>query len=379
MLQATDYGQKKEAWEAFWQGCTAEEEIQRLDFYGGRPLILKYVPRHGISVEAGCGFGRYVTYLRSIGINIVGLDFQEDVLLRSQEWLRSKMQKEVAVFCNGDVRHLPFKENSLSGYISLGVVEHFIEGPHKPLEEAFRCLRPGGIAIVEVPNRLSYSQLFIHSFESAKNVVKLVLGRRKRKAFFQYEYSPNRLKRFMREAGFFVSLSTGTDFIYPLIELERYHLFLGKNIPLLRFCDSLETRKSHFLGALSFVVGVKVASEMHCFICGEVFRIRTGILQHQVPVCETCAARYPKVVDFYKWGARPRFHKGLRIITRSSLHNRNENACILCKSSQGGMMIMPNNGFAEPICVSCLRDVRNSLLFSNTLLVRYLYDKHQYT
>ena len=34
--------------------------------------------------------------------------------------------------------------NSISYYISLGVIEHFAEGPKDALDEAYRVLKPGG-------------------------------------------------------------------------------------------------------------------------------------------------------------------------------------------------------------------------------------------
>ena len=46
---------------------------------------------------------------------------------------------------------LPYEDSSISGYLSFGVIEHFIEGPHEALAEAFRVLRPGGIAIITTP------------------------------------------------------------------------------------------------------------------------------------------------------------------------------------------------------------------------------------
>jgi hypothetical protein len=50
------------------------------------------------------------------------------------------------------VRALPYGDGELSGYISMGVVEHFSDEERGViLREAARCLRSGGVAIITVP------------------------------------------------------------------------------------------------------------------------------------------------------------------------------------------------------------------------------------
>jgi len=52
----------------------------------------------------------------------------------------------------GDVRTLPFADASFDAVYSMGTIEHFDETEHAAAEIA-RVLRPGGCAIVGVPNR----------------------------------------------------------------------------------------------------------------------------------------------------------------------------------------------------------------------------------
>jgi SAM-dependent methyltransferase len=52
---------------------------------------------------------------------------------------------------HGDVEDLSLADGSIDAYVSLGVVEHFEDGPQTALAEAARVLKPGGWAFVSVP------------------------------------------------------------------------------------------------------------------------------------------------------------------------------------------------------------------------------------
>src|SRR4030042_6187698 len=163
---------QEQIWTSEWSQRSTASEIKMWDFYLERPWILKYVPRYGIVLEAGCGLGRYVFYLAALGIDIIGIDFVSEALHKIQEYM--KKNKVYSPFCQGDVRKLCFKDNSLSGYISLGVIEHFEEGPDLAMQEAYRVLRPGGIAIITTPS-VSFSQIYLQSKLKVKKSIKYLI------------------------------------------------------------------------------------------------------------------------------------------------------------------------------------------------------------
>ncbi len=51
-----------------------------------------------------------------------------------------------------DIRHLPFPDASFDAIYSMGTVEHFDE-TEQAISEIYRVLRPGGRAVIGVPNR----------------------------------------------------------------------------------------------------------------------------------------------------------------------------------------------------------------------------------
>lgn len=133
-----------------------------------RDVFTRRLPSDGLIVEAGCGNGNLVRMIihqdparwggagtsiaASTGVTefggavIEGLDFAEQAIAENQ---RIHPDGRYRV---GDVRELPYADGALSGYLSMGVVEHFGEEDRKRiLREAARCLRPGGIAIITVP------------------------------------------------------------------------------------------------------------------------------------------------------------------------------------------------------------------------------------
>lgn len=56
-------------------------------------------------------------------------------------------------FVVGDVRRIPFGDNTFDVVYSMGTIEHFPE-VQEAIDEIFRVLRPGGTAIIGVPNKL---------------------------------------------------------------------------------------------------------------------------------------------------------------------------------------------------------------------------------
>jgi len=111
-----------------------------------RGPFLEFLPRDGVTLEAGCGNGNILRTISNLGFTVEGLDFAPGVIEAN------RAVHPGGVYRVGDVRRLPYEPNSLGAYISLGVVEHFTERDRGAiLDECFRCLRPGGVALIATP------------------------------------------------------------------------------------------------------------------------------------------------------------------------------------------------------------------------------------
>ena len=108
-------------------------------------LFLKYLPNNQPILEAGCGSGKWVGWFENKGWKATGLDWSEELIKRASEELKG------STFVCGDLREMPFPEHSFKAVVSLGSVEHSIEGPQRSISEIERVLNYSGIAIISVP------------------------------------------------------------------------------------------------------------------------------------------------------------------------------------------------------------------------------------
>lgn len=220
-------------WDAMWTSRTIGQELDACDIERPpRELFLTYLSKKDKIVDAGCGFGKWVIYLHRRGYNIVGIDNNELAISKLKEFDQT-LQVEL-----GDILNIQYPDNYLDAYISMGVIEHFEEGPRAPLHEAYRLLKPGGLIFVSVPTvnivrriiRLPVrntinsflSALFIvfimfksgwtkSRFRELLNAVANPLPEKIKKAllreeryyhFLEYRYSKIELENFLKQTGF---------------------------------------------------------------------------------------------------------------------------------------------------------------------------------
>ncbi len=357
-------GQNPEVWSDAWKGLSPESEIRMWDFYGGRQYILKYTPRFGKVLEAGCGLGRYVFYLNKLGIDIEGLDFEKNVINYLNKWKIINGFNNIS-FIEGDVTKLPYDDNSLSGYISLGVVEHFKEGPGKAISEAYRVLRPGGIAIITTPNKSFYIR-YIDIVKKLKKIIKKILGiKNLPEYFFQYEYSPRQLKKFCEAEGFYISRAEGCDFLYVFNEIGR---FAGNNIEkgsLAYFISHLlEYSILRYFGAQTITISIKTAPLMYCFLSGKLCAKPESLEKYDVPISDEMQKN--PLANFYLRGRLPKFAQ--KYIINPPLLQPERRICEYSGIEYLTDSIFEDFGFTKNILPDLLRNPEINIELANTSL-----------
>jgi SAM-dependent methyltransferase len=179
-----------------WHDRTPQGESEALP---GRRLLGvfdRFIPRDPsyFVLEAGCGLGGFVSYFAARGNRVLGIEYEKGIVEQVNQ-----VDPTLPVV-QGDVTNLEdIEDASVDAYISLGVIEHFEEGPDTALREAARVLRAGGLAFVTVPYHSWSRRLFAHPLRSA--VMRLHRLRGQSTYFWEYRYSQEELQRFLSAAG----------------------------------------------------------------------------------------------------------------------------------------------------------------------------------
>ncbi len=199
--------------DAFEQGflrTALDRQIANCDHYELAPLFRRVLGEAQPILEAGCGSGRWVAWFVRHGWQAVGIDWSEALCARAREQIPG------GTFVAGDMRAMPFGDNSFGAIVSLGSVEHDIHGPSDALREYRRVLRPGGIAVITVPylgpvrkmRRLAESLLRPNrrAAEAAGELhpewaPDFIRNEKSEWGFFQYNFTRAQMDEFLKSAG----------------------------------------------------------------------------------------------------------------------------------------------------------------------------------
>lgn len=110
---------------------------------------IKKLPKPVKILDAGCGDGRNLIYLRKKGYRVVGIDISEEAVRRVKNKLGSSDTPDVIA---GDIRALPYENNSFDAII-YDLVNVHIENPCLVLKEFQRVLKPDGLLLFETTSK----------------------------------------------------------------------------------------------------------------------------------------------------------------------------------------------------------------------------------
>ena len=209
----------REAWRNNWEYVSIEKILEIFSYPRVKKqvdIFLKYLPRNEKILEGGCGLGPYVIYFKNMGFDIIGLDYNEEPLEKIKEY-----DSCINVLC-GDVQALPFEDGLFGAYISLGVIEHFSEGPGRAIGEANRVLKRGGYFIVEVPHAsIFYKAKYPLNCLKRSAIVRRIFGKRLKKYYWEQYFDVQDLRLQLEDSGFDVTE------IYPVDHEHAVLTFSG--------------------------------------------------------------------------------------------------------------------------------------------------------
>ncbi|HVO69260.1 MAG TPA: class I SAM-dependent methyltransferase [Aggregatilineaceae bacterium] len=201
------YHTTRREWERIWSEASVEGELNALkqrrtaDQLGVFPA---YLPKNGYVLEAGSGLGATLIYLRDLGFKMIGLDYAENALHACRAY-DSTLSLQV-----GDVHALPYCDQSLHGYLSFGVLEHFEHGMGPALREANRVLVDGGVLVLTIP----YPNVVHRLVHLKRRLLRQSLLTDD--GFYESTYTQHDLKRQVEQTGFEVMLARPTSHSFTL-------------------------------------------------------------------------------------------------------------------------------------------------------------------
>ncbi|PYO98736.1 MAG: hypothetical protein DMD61_09150 [Gemmatimonadetes bacterium] len=134
-----------------WAACYADPEptLSSQHLISRQRFALKMVeaamPPSSRILEVGCGAGVMAAKLIKRGYAVWGIDLAEPMIRHARQLCESDP------FGVGDIEHIPFPDNTFDVVVSLGVIE-YLESDEQALREVWRVLRPGGRAVIAIPN-----------------------------------------------------------------------------------------------------------------------------------------------------------------------------------------------------------------------------------
>jgi SAM-dependent methyltransferase len=143
---------------------------------------------------------RILQWVQRQGANVVGVDISDPVVRMA----RAEFNGAPLTAVNADVRALPFSDASFDAIYSMGTIEHFPE-TDAAVRELYRVLKPGGRAIVGVPNR--------HDPFLRPLMVTILYSLGLYGYGYEKSYSRGTLRRMLEAAGFVVTADDAILFI----------------------------------------------------------------------------------------------------------------------------------------------------------------------
>jgi SAM-dependent methyltransferase len=204
----------KEHWQRFWSDGRQLEDV----YSNGDRLLSVATSAKDLrgcrTLEVGAGTGRDTLALIERGASGYVVDYTFEALGLTRKAAQAA-GRTVNLVC-ADAKALPFRDDSFGLVFHQGLLEHFRE-PMPILSENRRVLEPGGVLIVDVPQRY-------HAWTVLK---KVLIALDKWFAGWETQFSPAELERMVKKESLEVRRTYG-EWMVPGLAYRAARVLLAK-------------------------------------------------------------------------------------------------------------------------------------------------------
>ena len=196
-------------------------------------------------LEGGCGNGHHVYSLKYNNFDSFGVDYAEDVVKKINALVPELDIRQ------GDVFNLQEEDQSLDGYWSLGVIEHYFNGYDGITNEMKRVLKKGGYLFLTFPwfNPLRKRKAYLNKYSLFEEDTDI-------QGFYQFALDENELIEHFKD-DFDLIYSRGLSAFEGLLKETK---LIGK---ILGFIHSL-SKKSIFFKVISKLLHLLLDTKIFC-------------------------------------------------------------------------------------------------------------------
>jgi len=236
---------------------------ERYEHHKRNPVKYAYVARRNIVLnmlnekmknvlDIGCGPAVMSQYLAEKGCaKIYGIDVSEKVIEEARARTQGMEGKDKFFFDTGDIEHLNFPDSFFDVIICAGVIEYLLSDD-KAVKEMHRVLKPGGFAIITVPNKLCAWVNIKKVNNLFTNLFSLNSGKKNKTKYRRKTYTPFKLNAYLKKRKLNLCEFAYYDYRFNMIDdlLPRCSAFLSEKLEIFS-----RNKFSRFF-ALSYIIKV---------------------------------------------------------------------------------------------------------------------------
>ncbi len=181
----------------FW-----EDADRKYEDAADRMAIRRLLPRQMDNfVDIAGGYGRLANeYLPRTKVATL-FDYSETELAQAKEIYGNQLKTK-----SGDIYSLPFKDNTFDALLMVRATHHF-KDMQKVMDELYRVLKPGGVAVIEVANKKTLPRMFRYwTGKTDQNPFSLEpIHLKEIDADGFYNYHPKYIEQIFHNSGFQIS------------------------------------------------------------------------------------------------------------------------------------------------------------------------------